>query len=190
MTTVRANAGRLRGEPYENHAPLHRCVVLFFFFQAEDGIRDLTVTGVQTCALPIYSAARERPVLEPDRPVESQELPVALELFLAGVLRQEEEHGVAEDVQDDEGEDRDADDDDDQLNQLSCDVGTHDARKDGGDPGGASEVGCSEREAPPGPPPNAVTGCAGSRGTCGRSRPAAPGTRGGSRCPRRPGGPL
>src|SRR5438874_5248206 len=27
----------------------------FFFFQAEDGIRDLYVTGVQTCALPIYS---------------------------------------------------------------------------------------------------------------------------------------
>src|SRR2546430_4861137 len=27
--------------------------ILFFFFQAEDGIRDLTVTGVQTCALPI-----------------------------------------------------------------------------------------------------------------------------------------
>src|SRR2546430_8228890 len=26
-----------------------------FFFQAEDGIRDLTVTGVQTCALPILS---------------------------------------------------------------------------------------------------------------------------------------
>src|SRR2546427_11663743 len=30
------------------------CLYLFFFFfQAEDGIRDLTVTGVQTCALPI-----------------------------------------------------------------------------------------------------------------------------------------
>src|SRR5256886_3714180 len=28
---------------------------LIFFFQAEDGIRDLTVTGVQTCALPISS---------------------------------------------------------------------------------------------------------------------------------------
>src|SRR2546430_7514451 len=28
-------------------------MLLFFFFQAEDGIRDLTVTGVQTCALPI-----------------------------------------------------------------------------------------------------------------------------------------
>src|SRR5256885_8142850 len=27
---------------------------LFFFFQAEDGIRDYKVTGVQTCALPIY----------------------------------------------------------------------------------------------------------------------------------------
>src|SRR2546422_5145012 len=27
--------------------------VLFFFFQAEDGIRDVAVTGVQTCALPI-----------------------------------------------------------------------------------------------------------------------------------------
>src|SRR5437763_12419514 len=26
----------------------------FFFFQAEDGIRDTSVTGVQTCALPIY----------------------------------------------------------------------------------------------------------------------------------------
>src|SRR5256886_7959494 len=29
------------------------CGKVFFFFQAEDGIRDLTVTGVQTCALPI-----------------------------------------------------------------------------------------------------------------------------------------
>src|SRR2546430_6116555 len=28
-------------------------LIFFFFFQAEDGIRDLTVTGVQTCALPI-----------------------------------------------------------------------------------------------------------------------------------------
>src|SRR5256886_8907750 len=31
--------------------------VYFFFFQAEDGIRDLTVTGVQTCALPISAPA-------------------------------------------------------------------------------------------------------------------------------------
>src|SRR3989449_6959683 len=33
--------------------------VCFFFFQAEDGIRDVAVTGVQTCALPISRFARE-----------------------------------------------------------------------------------------------------------------------------------
>src|SRR5689334_24328034 len=33
------------------HAPIS-----VFFFQAEDGIRDGTVTGVQTCALPIFHA--------------------------------------------------------------------------------------------------------------------------------------
>src|SRR2546425_12251613 len=32
----------------------------FFFFQAEDGIRDKLVTGVQTCALPIYARERRR----------------------------------------------------------------------------------------------------------------------------------
>src|SRR5690349_22186646 len=37
-----------------------RLVVLFFFFQAEDGIRDLYVTGVQTCALPIWRWRRGR----------------------------------------------------------------------------------------------------------------------------------
>src|SRR5207248_8167917 len=31
----------------------HISYLFFFFFQAEDGIRDRTVTGVQTCALPI-----------------------------------------------------------------------------------------------------------------------------------------
>src|SRR2546421_8611030 len=34
-------------------------LICFFFFQAEDGIRDLIVTGVQTCALPIYIALSE-----------------------------------------------------------------------------------------------------------------------------------
>src|SRR5215467_12859137 len=33
----------------------------FFFFQAEDGIRDYKVTGVQTCALPIYD---RRPAIQ------------------------------------------------------------------------------------------------------------------------------
>src|SRR5256885_6828785 len=34
-------------------------VLIFFFFQAEDGIRDYKVTGVQTCALPISAQFRE-----------------------------------------------------------------------------------------------------------------------------------
>src|SRR5689334_17412402 len=41
--------------------------MICFFFQAEDGIRDGTVTGVQTCALPIYKQAyrlKMREVLE------------------------------------------------------------------------------------------------------------------------------
>src|SRR5207244_4846539 len=33
---------------------LFACLLFFFFFQAEDGIRDDLVTGVQTCALPIF----------------------------------------------------------------------------------------------------------------------------------------
>src|SRR5699024_11316414 len=33
--------------------------VCFFFFQAEDGIRDRNVTGVQTCALPIYELGED-----------------------------------------------------------------------------------------------------------------------------------
>src|SRR3989449_6755736 len=32
--------------------------MFFFFFQAEDGIRDVAVTGVQTCALPISAVQR------------------------------------------------------------------------------------------------------------------------------------
>src|SRR5256886_15763794 len=47
----------------------------FFFFQAEDGIRDLTVTGVQTCALPISSLLTN---YELDVVVESETLTDAL----------------------------------------------------------------------------------------------------------------
>src|SRR5690606_6639053 len=35
--------------------------LVLFFFQAEDGIRDFHVTGVQTCALPIFSVSRLKP---------------------------------------------------------------------------------------------------------------------------------
>src|SRR2546422_1670913 len=41
-----------------------RFLLSFFFFQAEDGIRDVAVTGVQTCALPIWARRRAR---VPDR---------------------------------------------------------------------------------------------------------------------------
>src|SRR5689334_24373480 len=37
-----------------------RIFIHFFFFQAEDGIRDGTVTGVQTCALPIWPGRGSR----------------------------------------------------------------------------------------------------------------------------------
>src|SRR6266498_4372635 len=41
--------------------------VMFFFFQAEDGIRDADVTGVQTCALPILGLGRRGRLLVPAR---------------------------------------------------------------------------------------------------------------------------
>src|SRR5256884_2418201 len=49
------------------------CCVLFFFFQAEDGIRDVAVTGVQTCALPISRGCRAR-ALGQDEPGLAQRL--------------------------------------------------------------------------------------------------------------------
>src|SRR2546430_10119569 len=45
-----------------------RSLVILFFFQAEDGIRDLTVTGVQTCALPISGGAARGAGTVPRRP--------------------------------------------------------------------------------------------------------------------------
>src|SRR5258708_38013648 len=40
------------------HGSYERIVSICFFFQGEDGIRDDLVTGVQTCALPIFPTAR------------------------------------------------------------------------------------------------------------------------------------
>src|ERR1022692_3065688 len=47
-SAVPAAGGRVAGT-------VHSLVVCLFFFQAEDGIRDYKVTGVQTCALPIQA---------------------------------------------------------------------------------------------------------------------------------------
>src|SRR5260370_19651146 len=43
-----------------NSCGLAIVALIVFFFQAEDGIRDSSVTGVQTCALPISAAAGHR----------------------------------------------------------------------------------------------------------------------------------
>src|SRR2546430_4884730 len=64
----------------------------FFFFQAEDGIRDLTVTGVQTCALPILSGTEPTVVFSlraisapPSRPPTMTLIPFAPACIVASV---------------------------------------------------------------------------------------------------------
>ena len=61
MTGVQTCALPIRSE--------ERRVGKFFFFQAEDGIRDADVTGVQTCALPILPVPRQinRDRINPER---------------------------------------------------------------------------------------------------------------------------
>src|SRR5438046_8019060 len=49
-----------------------------FFFQAEDGIRDWSVTGVQTCALPIFLASK----------LGDERLPVKGEVLVVGIARE------------------------------------------------------------------------------------------------------
>src|SRR5689334_4833140 len=56
----------------------------FFFFQAEDGIRDGTVTGVQTCALPIYEKMNGTGY--PKRLTRAQMSPVARMMAIADVF--------------------------------------------------------------------------------------------------------
>src|SRR5256885_2727655 len=62
----------------------------FFFFQAEDGIRDYKVTGVQTCALPISCLRRVELALDDER-AESGERRFDL---VPGFRRREEELGT------------------------------------------------------------------------------------------------
>src|SRR5690606_32453833 len=47
----------------------------FFFFQAEDGIRDFHVTGVQTCALPIFGRTERHPDQHQDVQAHSLAIP-------------------------------------------------------------------------------------------------------------------
>src|SRR2546425_752647 len=78
----------------------------FFFFQAEDGIRDKLVTGVQTCALPIFppeqvdlqrvpDCATGHELSEPDHAAEARQHRAAVRAGVAGleevfVVRSEE----------------------------------------------------------------------------------------------------
>src|SRR2546427_1436419 len=55
------------GRSHAHGRAVYRIRLVIFFFQAEDGIRDLTVTGVQTCALPISAAVRLTCRREPER---------------------------------------------------------------------------------------------------------------------------
>src|SRR2546430_12341924 len=60
-----------------------------FFFQAEDGIRDLTVTGVQTCALPIFEGDRALQVVTRNGLVERERLEIG-PCLVAGVIGAQE----------------------------------------------------------------------------------------------------
>src|SRR3989442_8039856 len=67
---------------------LRALLCFFFFFQAEDGIRDADVTGVQTCALPIYAAESQAPSpfapqrRDPPRPVARRRGPTRSRVFV------------------------------------------------------------------------------------------------------------
>src|SRR3712207_9235408 len=58
-------------------------VVRFFFFQAEDGIRDIGVTGVQTCALPISTFPHRH---GPRKRKEARKVKIGLLLFFSLLL--------------------------------------------------------------------------------------------------------
>src|SRR2546421_6564804 len=67
-----------------------RLLGVFFFFQAEDGIRDLIVTGVQTCALPIFEASARLLGYRPDTrtlTLESRSKPASLTVFPSSFFR-------------------------------------------------------------------------------------------------------
>src|SRR2546429_932598 len=77
-TSTHANSPSLRCPPAlpssatctsASTTPPTRCKPCCFFFQAEDGIRDVAVTGVQTCALPIsiHTAPTREDFRSPDR---------------------------------------------------------------------------------------------------------------------------
>src|SRR5207249_8449196 len=81
---------KVKGKIYMDSDVISKSVLsFFFFFQAEDGIRDRNVTGVQTCALPISQ----------DSSREAQEIrfEVKLRLLMLGKTRRPEMRAVFDD---------------------------------------------------------------------------------------------
>src|SRR5690554_7899712 len=72
------------------------CYYLFFFFQAEDGIRDADVTGVQTCALPICYIHQHSP--RADQPFIAINCAAIPENMLEATLFRSEERRVGKGV--------------------------------------------------------------------------------------------
>src|SRR2546422_6381581 len=78
-------------------SPGERVYLIFFFFQAEDGIRDVAVTGVQTCALPISArrASDASPAADPSRArARKSGAPSAYEQEAAAIAPRSEERRV------------------------------------------------------------------------------------------------
>ena len=76
-------AGTGTGGPYSCFEVAFRDWCFCFFFQAEDGIRDDLVTGVQTCALPICLTFD---IFLDDRSILSIAVPIAVFVVLAGFV--------------------------------------------------------------------------------------------------------
>src|SRR5437762_8844730 len=57
----------------------HKSLFRFFFFQAEDGIRDTSVTGVQTCALPISELPRARDLVAEPHTARAEDAPLRVQ---------------------------------------------------------------------------------------------------------------
>src|SRR5689334_24791813 len=64
--------------------------MVIFFFQAEDGIRDGTVTGVQTCALAIFAAAPALAADNPPAPATDNPAPAATDQMKTDDLKKPE----------------------------------------------------------------------------------------------------
>src|SRR5699024_11514918 len=78
------------------------CIFLVFFFQAEDGIRDRNVTGVQTCALPISNTLQfhEFPAHIQEQMFSSDKTTLLFNVSLEDGIESSEAHDTLEKIND------------------------------------------------------------------------------------------